>query len=340
MGRRTELEWVRAISVAAVLMIHASSGFAARPSRLALLGVTPAYCCNQAARFGVPMFFLLSGLSLGLSSRSVTLPEFWLRRLRRVGLPYLGWTLFYFLTAHWHSLGTAPALRTLQLLGRDLLLGGAASHLWFIPPLLELYLLYPLLRRLYGRTPRLTLAAGFLLSLGCTLIVVIPLPLKGWLRPHLWRLFPTWLFYFLLGMALSSEGLDKLKAFCEKHAPPLLVLGPAGAFLYSLDSFTGGRPDSVKLQLFLYTPLVLASLLAAWKLLRRPSAEKAVSFAAKHGMTVYFNHVFLLNLLRRVSLLQRNALGMLGLFAADALLSFALAAALDALPRLLRGKKA
>ena len=149
----------------------------------------------------------------------------------------------------------------------------------------------------------------------------------------------TWLFYFLLGMALSGEKLEKLKVFCEKHALLLPPLGLAGAFLYSLDSVRSGNPDSVKLQLFLYTPLVLMSLLAAWKFLGRPSAEKAVSFAAEHSLTVYFVHVFLLKLLRRVSLFQRNALGMLGLFAAEALLSFALAAALDALKRLLRGKK-
>ena len=340
MGRRSELDWVRAVSITAVLMIHASANFAARPSSLALLGVTPAFFCNQAARFGVPMFFLLSGLSLGLSPRRVTLPDFWLRRLRRVGLPYLGWTLFYFLVALWHGQGAGSVPGVLRLLGRDLLLGGAASHLWFIPPLLELYLLYPLLRFLYERAPRLTLCAGFLISLVCTLIVDIPLPLGGWWRPHLWRMFPTWLFYFLLGMALAPERLDALEAFCERHAPLFLALGSAGAFLYCLEGALRGRPDSVKPLLFLYTPLVLAALLALWKRLRRLSpAERAVSFAAKHGLTVYFVHVFLLELLRRFALFQRSALGMLGLFAADALLSFALAAALDAVPRLLPARK-
>lgn len=339
MGRRSELDWVRAISITAVLMIHASANFAARPSSLALLGVTPAFFCNQAARFGVPLFFLLSGLSLGLSPRRVTLPDFWLRRLRRVGLPYLGWTLFYFLIARWSGQGADSVPGGLRLLGRDLLLGGAASHLWFIPPLMELYLLYPLLRYLWERAPGLTLGAGFLITLVCTLIVDIPLPLGGWLQSHLWRLFPTWLFYFLLGMALSGERLEKLKAFCERHALLLPLLGLAGAFLYSLDSLRSGRPDSVKLQLFLYTPLVLVSLLAAWKRLRRPSLEKAAAFAARHGMTVYFVHVFLLELLRRISLFQRGTPGMLGLFAADALLSFAFAAALDALPRLLPARK-
>ena len=194
-----------------------------------------------------------------------------------------------------------------------------------------------LARRLLRRRPRLTLACSLLLSLLCTLTVYVPLPLAGRFRAHLWRTFPCWLFYFVLGMALAASGWDKLTAFCEKHWTALLGIGLAAAFLYSLDSLRCGDPDSVKPQLFLYAPLCLAVLLAARRPFRQlPRGEAAAAFLAKHSMTVYFVHVFVLQVLRLVPAFQGSALGMLGLFAACLLLSCAAAVFLDALAARLR----
>ena len=312
------LDWTRAVGMLAVVMIHASSTFALRWSRFTFWGVTPALLCNQASRFAVPLFFLLSGLSLGLGQRKVKLPDFWLRRLRRVGLPYLLWTLFYF---YWYHRGPA-FFRSLGDLGSALLWGSADSHLWFIAVLLQLYLLYPLLRLCMDRLEGLTLAVSFLLSLFCTLVIYVPLPFSGWWRPQLWRLFPTWLFYFVLGMAVTPERLEKLTAFAERRALPLALLALACGLVYTWDAGNSGDLDSIKPQLFLFAPLVLAALLGSWRWAGRlPGAEKAVTFLSEKSMTVYFSHVFFLGRLRRLPPLMGNALGMLALFAGTVLVS-------------------
>lgn len=330
--RLEELDWLRAAAMTAVVLLHASSTFVARPSRLCLWGVTPALLLNQASRFSVPGFFLLSGLSLELSSPP-RLPGFWLRRLRRVGLPYLGWTVFYFLAAR----GVSPALPlpdALSALGRDLALGSAAPHLWFIPVLLQLYLLYPLLRLLCARRPRAFAAVCLLLSLGSTLAVLGMLPVPGRWRSWLWRLFFPWLGYFALGMSLGGEGLERLAAFCRRHGPGLALAGLLGAMLYSLDAAHSGNLESVKPQLFVYTPLALAALLGVWSLLRPlPWAAKSAGFLARRSMGVYFVHVFLLRLLRRIPFLTKNAPGMLVLAA----LTFLGSLLLCSLPGLLLG---
>ncbi len=312
--RREELDWLRAAAMIAVVLLHASSTFVARPSRLCLWGVTPALLLNQASRFAVPGFFLLSGLSLGLGPPP-RLPGFWLRRLRRVGLPYVGWTVFYFLAARGAS-AALPLPAALAALGRDLTLGSAASHLWFIPVLLQLYLLYPLLRFLCDRRPRIFAAVCLLLGLGSTLAILGMLPVPGRWRPRLWRLFLPWLGYFALGMALRGEGLERIAAFCRRHGPGLLLTGFVGAVLYSLDAAHSGNLESVKPLLFVYTPLALAALLGARSLLRPlPWAAKAAGFLAGRSMGVYFVHIFLLRLLRRIPLLMKNAPGMLALAA-------------------------
>ena len=94
--------------------------------------------CNQAARFGVPVFFLLSGIGLGLSKRPLKLPGFWLHRLRKTAIPYVLWSLFYFLVNNRRQLPAMGLLPALGTLGKMLLTGGAASHLWFLPVLLQL----------------------------------------------------------------------------------------------------------------------------------------------------------------------------------------------------------
>ena len=304
MKRHMGLDWARAVGMLAVVLIHASSTFALRWSRFTLWGVTPALFLNQAARFAVPLFFLLSGLGLGLGQKKFRLPDFWLGRLRRVGLPYLLWTLFYFL----RNQGGMAAFRDLAALGRALLWGSADSHLWFMAVLLQLYLLYPLLRLCMERLEGPTLTVSFLLSLFCTLVICLPLPLTGWWRPQLWRLFPTWLFYFVLGTAVTPERLEKLTAFAERRALPLALLTLASALAYTCDAGKSGNLDSIKPQLFLYSPLCFLAILASWKWVGGIRGVGAISaFLARHSMTLYFSHIFFLGLLRRSAFFQRNA---------------------------------
>lgn len=306
--RRADVDWVRTASMLGVIFLHASSGFVSRPSRFSLLGMTPALLCNQAARFSVPVFFLLSGLGLGLSRREAGLPGFWLRRIRRSVLPYVLWSAFYFLQSSRFRLSALLSHGGLRAFGRLLLTGGAASHLWFLPVLLQLYLLYPALKKCVRAHPLPTLVLSFLISLYCTLVIYVPLPFPPWWRPRLWRLFPVWLFYFTLGMALTGERLERISADARKHAAALCLLALAAALAYTADARRSGDLDSIKPQLFLYGPLCFLAILASWKWVGGIRGVGAISaFLARHSMTLYFSHIFFLGLLRRIAFFQRNA---------------------------------
>ena len=271
--------------------------------------------CNQAARFGVPVFFLLSGIGLGLSKRPLKLPGFWLRRFCRFGIPYVLWTLFYYLfdrQFRFSGLLTTEALRTV---GRLILTGGAASHLWFLPVLLQLYLLYPGLKWLMQRSPHLTLFASFLLSAFCTLVIYASIPFPGWWRSRLWRLCPTWLFYFVLGIGFTEKRLEQVKRFAQRHSLSLVLAASGAAFLYTWDAQRRGNLDSIKPQLFLYSPLCFAAAISSWKWLERLPGLAALSdFAARHSLAICFSHVFFLRRLRRTSYFDQNAGTMLLMF--------------------------
>ena len=329
MTRRADVDWVRTVSVLGVIFLHASSQFVSRPSRFAFFSMTPALLCNQAARFAVPVFFLLSGLGLGLSGQKPELPKFWLRRFRRAGLPYVLWSAFYFLQNNRFRLSSFAG-GGIRVLGRLLLTGGAASHLWFLPVILQLYLLYPALKRCMQARPVLTLLLSLLTSLYFTLVISIPLPFPAWWRARLWRLFPVWLFYFALGAALTEKRLEPITKFTRKHAPALCLLTAAAALAYTADAARSGDLESIKPQLFLYSPLCFLGILASWKWVSRiPSVRALSDFVARHSMTMYFSHIFFLGLLRELAFFRINAGTML--------LMGVLVAALSALTALLAG---
>ncbi len=318
MTRHKDLDWVRTVSAACVVLLHTSSIYVHRYSRLTILGVTPALLMNQITRFAVPVFFLLSGLGLGISKRPMKLPDFWLCRLRKLAVPYILWSLFYYLLDGYEKLAGARGFPQVSapVFGQLLLRGGAASHLWFLPVLLELYLLYPFLKWLMRRALGWTLAGSFLLTLLCTLAVYVPLPVPGWLRPRLWRLFPTWLFYFVLGMAITEERLARLREFARKHMLPLGAAAAALAPVYSWDALRCGNLESMKPQLLIYSPLCFLALLASWRCCGKCAALSAFSaFAARHAMTVYFAHIFFIKLLRHWHFLNRSFFTLLLTFA-------------------------
>ena len=66
-ARLPEIDFLRCLSMLAVITIHVTSTYLHGDSRVLILGMNLSFLLNQAARFSVPMFLLLSGFSLGLA---------------------------------------------------------------------------------------------------------------------------------------------------------------------------------------------------------------------------------------------------------------------------------
>jgi peptidoglycan/LPS O-acetylase OafA/YrhL len=104
------------------------------------------------------VFFLLTAFVLGYSYRTrapKSWPAFWRRRYWLIGVPYLAWSLIYFLAL---GNGWAPAR-----FAHEVLTGTAQYHLYFLLVSMQLYLVFPLLRWMLrataGRHGRLLAAA-------------------------------------------------------------------------------------------------------------------------------------------------------------------------------------
>lgn len=145
------LDWLRVIACFLVMLVHACEAFyfndAGETCFRSLSDARWACGLDSPCRAAVPLFVMTSSFLLFPLRRSTG--EFFRRRLVRVLVPFLIWSGVYIVwnaltfaggvSCDFRSLGT-NALR--MLFNFPMTTGG---HLWFVPMLLGLYLLMPLL---------------------------------------------------------------------------------------------------------------------------------------------------------------------------------------------------
>ncbi|WP_281885745.1 acyltransferase [Paenibacillus sp. YYML68] len=142
-----ELQLVRAIAIVAVLVIHATAD--ATVELQTGSGSQAMYVLiNKLHNFAVPVFILLSGLVLfyrykdDFGSRQAV--SFYTKRLKLIVIPYLVWSLFYYLYNQWiydRSNVRFDASAFAELLPW----ADASYHLYFMIIIVQFYVLFPLL---------------------------------------------------------------------------------------------------------------------------------------------------------------------------------------------------
>ena len=143
--RPVRTEWITAARTAAILCVvcqHAANGVVRNSDWLTQ---RPQWwfpgAVFEAISAGVPLFIMVSGALLLNPKSEPTLPVFLRRRLARVLPAYLVWSAIYTI---WKTRGDEVSF-TWSSFASDIVFGGAYYHLWFIPMLLGLYMLTPLL---------------------------------------------------------------------------------------------------------------------------------------------------------------------------------------------------
>lgn len=343
------LDFARVSAMLAVVAIHVTSGYVYGESGYSVFGINLGFLLNQLSRFAVPMFVMISGMSLGLSAGTGGTLSFYKKRLIKLGIPYALWFTLYFLYEQRGALAEffGGGAESVRLYLRAFLQGQSAPHLYFVVVIFQCYLVYPVLKKCVERAPVASVAVAlavtylveelyFLLNLGVDLI---PSPV----RYCLWLLLPTWLFYFTVGCALTRPRAERLAAFAQAHKLPVLGGTLVFAGVYVVESFVMDSLDSIKADLNVYTLLMLLSLFALWDRLGKFDKLRAVvGFLARHSMTVYFCHVLLLYFLQRFPF-TAGTKGMILLYFAVLLLAVAAAFVIDSamalLGRRLRGAK-
>lgn len=225
-ARLEDIEILRGVAFLAVVLQHVIAGVFYQP------GVTPVAMIMGTSflgltRFAVPLFVFITGLVLFYNyDGKLNYVSFLRKRFKQVVLPYLAWTLFYYVWVSFLS-GVAPSTTWNELLNliKVSLTGKASYHLWFMVMIIPFYILIPLFRVLISKERKGSINLIVVLAFfGVNLLLVYGLskglitsgtPQLGFIFDYLDRNFLFWIFYFLLG-GLAGLYYEAWKKFIHK----------------------------------------------------------------------------------------------------------------------------
>lgn len=147
------VDYIRAIACFLVMLVHASENFYAADS--SGLAGNVSHLANEANRFWVafydggvsrtcvPLFMVVSAFLLVPIKPGVSMGQFYRRRFLRILPPFLIFALLYcLLPLAWGGMSWEQSLADLKLLPFNF--PSMAGHLWFMYPLISLYLIMPI----------------------------------------------------------------------------------------------------------------------------------------------------------------------------------------------------
>lgn len=146
------VDYIRVIACFMVMLVHASENFYA--ADVSGLAGNMSMLANEANRFwvafydggvsrvAVPLFMIVSAFLLVPVKQGVTMQQFYKRRFMRILPPFFCFMLLYtFLPLAWGGMTWEQSLNDLKMLPFNF--PSMAGHLWFMYPLISLYLIIP-----------------------------------------------------------------------------------------------------------------------------------------------------------------------------------------------------
>ena len=309
-GLVPEIDFLRAAACLCVILIHVT----ANPLYYAPPGSTDQIVyliANQFTRFAVPAFIFITGFTLATTYLVKGAPfnysPFLKRRLTTVLIPYLIWSVTYFIYLHLYEPTHTWPLYAAELL-ETILLGSAAYHLYFIVLICQFYFLAPLFLGLYKKYPHpgRLLVLGVVWQLSANIYnyhfgTMPGLPLFAVLFQYLDRNFILWAGYFLIGMGLAVK-LPDFRRWLSRAGSWLVVawllswVGLVFEFLYSTQAGRpfGGVITSVKPLVFFYTMSAIP--LIFWLQPKIKSAPLKTFYAriSSYSFGIYLGHPIML----------------------------------------------
>ncbi len=214
---------------------------------------------DAATRWGVPAFIMISGALLLSPHRLQPPGVFFRKRMKKILIPLVFWTVFYL------GLRRFSGGLSWPILARDLVRGYPYGHLWYLYVLVGLYGITPLLQPFVQSASRRTLTGAVVALLAAvSMHSLISSFTAGYGKPTIFSMFVAFIPYYLCGYLLSlvvvprrwirylipgvlavwlgialGTGLffQRLEFYLSTHHSVLIILLSAGVFLLASGLF-------------------------------------------------------------------------------------------------------
>ena len=341
-GEKKIIPWadlIRVVAIYLIIMIHVSGQLTDTWQKTPNDQWLIADVYGGIARVAVPLFFMISGYLL--LPRSESLSDFYSKRIPKILIPLLVWSLIYL---GWYC-GTHANTCTLSLVSNLLLVKGTYFHLWFLYSLLGIYLILPILRLIVRGDPDKKLL-WYLMLLWLLFQPILSLAHKLWnfdinLRAPLAGGFVG---YFILGYLLGEMTLTTPRILVSALIWVLSTFVTIlGTYLFTRETgqFDGYFYDYVSIGVAFASAstFILLRWLSETNLFTSPPAREWMRVLAISAFGVYLIHVIVMEVLSswipfvHVNSMMGNAIWTIPLVSAIVfLLSFLIVRVLQKIP--------
>ena len=276
------------------------------------------FVLNKTLGFCVPTFIFLSGFKLFKSyeKRPLNTKSFLKRRFNKIAVPYFIAVLIYMI--YFGSKGWLE-----DGIFKSVFLGTVSAHFYYIVILLQLYLLFPILFRLFKRHSRTTFLCSAIITLFCVIF----------LQSGYWdRFFGTYIFYFVFGMFWAKYDLyEKIRGYMRIIAIAYAVLLIFHLTFLYLSNHSGIAYSAYPVINMLYVIFAMIMLYAvSYDFLQKISVVMALSgILGKYTYTIYLYHCLVIFILK-YDILSRYNLSVKGNFFITTILVYLIIATLCA----------
>ncbi len=298
-----EINYLRGFGVIAVIIIHTTGYFTEIKSYNTLVILN--LWTDVFSQFAVPLFILISGFVLARNYRlDFSITEFYKKRIRSIIPQYLIFSILYTLFNNWAVMQSNPLSANLTLLLNNIVHSNASYHLWFFSIIIQLYILYPIIIKIYEfckRIDRAEFMIALLLIIQTLWMVGIHTSSYSFIKLN----FISFLFYFVLGIYVVDY-FDQLKT-ASKHLTPIylitsLALTVGASFFIIIGLTTGYDYYSIPGYFFIGSELIYPVLristfilllnVAANLIGKRSLLAKVIYRIGDYSFGIYLIHIF------------------------------------------------
>ena len=298
-----EINYLRGFGVLAVIAIHTTGYFTEIKSYNTLVLMT--LWTDIFSQFAVPLFILISGLVLARNYRNnFSLIKFYKKRIRSIIPQYLIFSVLYTVFNNWVVMQSNSRSTNLSLLVNNIWHSNASYHLWFFAIIIQFYILYPIIIKIYDYFKRFD-RAELLMALLLIIQTLWMVGIHSTSFPFIKLNFMSFLLYFGLGI-YTCDHFDQLKKGFNRLTPIYLTTSLAltlgSSFFIIIGLTTGYRYSSIPAYFSMGAELVYPALristflllfnLAASLVGKRSILAKVVYRIGDYSFGIYLIHIF------------------------------------------------